>query len=91
MRRGFAALVVACCLGLGGTAAVGVTSATAGATLAGGAPAHAAYCVYGRIGGVTKCLRAGEYCAHRYQRQYLRYGFTCNKLDYRGDWHLERA
>ena len=29
------------------------------------------------IGGVEKCLRAGEFCAHRYDRQYRRYGFRC--------------
>jgi hypothetical protein len=51
--------------------------------------AHVASCTYGRIGGVVKCLRRGEYCARRYQRQYEHYGFICNKLDYRGRWHLE--
>jgi ABC-type sugar transport system substrate-binding protein len=29
------------------------------------------------IGGAEKCLRAGEFCAHRYDRQYKRYGFRC--------------
>ncbi|MGB2875649.1 MAG: hypothetical protein WBB76_09290 [Gaiellaceae bacterium] len=29
------------------------------------------------IGGAEKCLRAGEYCAHRYDRQYRRYGYRC--------------
>lgn len=29
------------------------------------------------IGGAEKCLRAGEFCAHRYDRQYRRYGFRC--------------
>ena len=29
------------------------------------------------IGGVQKCLRRGEFCAHRYDRQYRRYGFRC--------------
>jgi hypothetical protein len=33
--------------------------------------------VRARIGGVTKCLHAGEFCAKRYRRQYRRYGFTC--------------
>jgi hypothetical protein len=34
--------------------------------------------VRGTIGGVVKCLRAGEYCSVRYKQQYLRYGFTCS-------------
>jgi hypothetical protein len=29
------------------------------------------------IGGSEKCLHAGEFCAHRYDRQYRRYGFRC--------------
>lgn len=30
------------------------------------------------IGGQTKCLRRGEYCAKAYKTQYRRYGFTCS-------------
>jgi hypothetical protein len=33
--------------------------------------------VHGVIGGQEKCLHAGEFCAARYSRQYLRYGFRC--------------
>ncbi|MDX6370522.1 MAG: hypothetical protein QOG93_2024 [Gaiellaceae bacterium] len=29
------------------------------------------------IGGAEKCLRAGEFCAHRYDSQYRRYGYRC--------------
>jgi hypothetical protein len=29
------------------------------------------------IGGQHKCLGAGEYCATRYEREYVRYGFEC--------------
>jgi hypothetical protein len=29
------------------------------------------------IGGQEKCLRAGEFCAHRYDSQYRRYGYRC--------------
>jgi hypothetical protein len=29
------------------------------------------------IGGVEKCLRAGEFCARRYDSQYRRYGYRC--------------
>ena len=31
------------------------------------------------IGGQEKCLRAGEFCAHRYDRQYRRYGYRCTR------------
>jgi hypothetical protein len=40
------------------------------------------------IGGVHKCLRVGQFCAHRYDRQYHRYGFNCRKRDARGNYHL---
>jgi hypothetical protein len=30
------------------------------------------------IGGASKCLRRGEYCAVRYMTTYRRYGFTCS-------------
>jgi hypothetical protein len=33
------------------------------------------------IGGQVKCLRAGEFCAHRYDRQYRRYGYRCIRYD----------
>lgn len=29
------------------------------------------------IAGAEKCLHAGQFCAHRYDRQYRRYGFRC--------------
>jgi hypothetical protein len=40
------------------------------------------------IGGAEKCLRRGEFCAHRYDRQYRRYGFRCIRRDARGNYHL---
>jgi hypothetical protein len=40
------------------------------------------------IGGKQKCLRRGEFCAHRYANQYRHYHFTCS--DYiDGEYHLE--
>jgi hypothetical protein len=50
--------------------------------------AHAAACVYGQIGGKTKCLRRGEFCARRYASQYRRYGFSCTRRDRNGRYHL---
>jgi hypothetical protein len=43
--------------------------------------------VHGTIGGVQKCLRRGEYCAHTYASQYHRYGFNCVIVS--GAYHLE--
>jgi hypothetical protein len=44
------------------------------------------------IGGVHKCLRAGQFCTHRYDRQYRRYGYRCTHY-YRnvGRYRLTRA
>ena len=49
--------------------------------------AHAA-CSYAKIGGKRKCIARGQYCARRYQRDYLRRGLSCSKRDYRGRYHL---
>jgi hypothetical protein len=43
--------------------------------------------VHGTIGGVQKCLRRGEYCAHAYASQYHHYGFNCVIVS--GEYHLE--
>ena len=40
------------------------------------------------IGGQQKCLRRGEFCAHRYNSQYHRYGYSCTHRDSRGNYHL---
>jgi hypothetical protein len=40
------------------------------------------------IGGEQKCLRRGEFCAHRYNGQYHRYGYSCTRRDARGNYHL---
>lgn len=44
--------------------------------------------VHAVIGGAQKCLRVGEFCAHRYDRQYRKYGFRCIHRDARGNYHL---
>ena len=33
------------------------------------------------IAGSHKCLRRGQFCARRYDRQYHRYGFHCHRYD----------
>lgn len=40
------------------------------------------------IGGAEKCLRRGQFCARRSDRQYHRYGFHCHRRDARGNYHL---
>lgn len=62
------------------TAPIGVAQASPGAQIA---------CVHARIGGQSKCIARGQYCARRYERQYERYGFTCSKRDRNGRYHLE--
>jgi hypothetical protein len=72
--------------------AVFAATLAAAATAATAAPAHpvayaptavAKSCSSGFkhavIGGVEKCLRAGEFCAHAYDCQYRRYGYRCIK------------
>ena len=40
-----------------------------------------------------KCLRAGQYCAIRFERQYHQYGYHCHRSsrDSEGDYHLTRG
>jgi hypothetical protein len=84
MRGRVLVAVVVAALGAGAAGAV----APAGAS--GGGPAAVVACTKAKIGGQSKCIAAGQYCAKRYERDYRRYGFTCNKKDARGRWHLRR-
>ena len=66
MRRGAMVLAILAAL------------AAAGATRS--APLHAACSssyVQGLVGGVPKCLRAGEFCSPGAEADYERYGFSC--------------
>jgi hypothetical protein len=59
-----------------------VAAVAAGTATPASAPAAATkHCSAGYthavIAGVQKCLRAGEFCTHRYDRQYRRYGYRC--------------
>jgi hypothetical protein len=51
-------------------------------------PVARAACIHAVIGGQSKCIARGQYCARRYQRQYLRYGLSCSRLDANGRYHL---
>jgi hypothetical protein len=77
MRRTFVALTAV-------TAVLGALALLPG--IASAKSCSASY-VKGTIGGVTKCLRRGEYCARSYANQYHRYGFNCVVVS--GAYHLE--
>ena len=76
-------------------AATGAGSAAPGTAPYASAAAPAKTCsanfVRAVIGGAAKCLHAGEYCAHRYDREYRRYGFQCTRRDRRGRYHLSET
>jgi hypothetical protein len=50
--------------------------------------AHAA-CSRATIGGQSKCIARGQYCARAYARDYRRYGLSCTGVDVRGRYHLQ--
>jgi hypothetical protein len=52
--------------------------------------AHAA-CQSARIGGRSRCIAAGQFCARASQRDYRRYGYSCSKRDRNGRYHLVRS
>jgi hypothetical protein len=84
-------LAVFACAGL--LAAVGGAGAATAQGGPAGAPALAAKtCSAGFTHAVInhqqKCLRRGEFCTHRYRRQYQRYGYDCVKRDSYGRYHL---
>lgn len=81
------------------TAAIAAVPAVATATPVAPVTAHATKrCSNGfthaRINGVQKCLRVGEFCAHRYDHRaphryaYKHYGYACKHRDSRGSYHL---
>jgi hypothetical protein len=75
--------LVAVSLGLGGLTAMPIVSQAKPTPLASIACKHA------RIGGKSKCIARGQYCARRYERGYERYGYHCTKRDSRGRYHLQ--
>jgi hypothetical protein len=86
MRRRLAVIACTALLGATGFAA---TPAPAGAgTQAIAAKTCSAGFTHAVINHQQKCLRRGEFCAHRYRKQYRRYGYDCTKRDSRGNYHL---
>lgn len=74
-------------------AAVAAALSVVPATAATATPAHdpiaTAACMHATIGGQSKCIARGQYCARRYRRDYARYGLHCTKRDANGRWHLQ--
>jgi hypothetical protein len=73
-------------------ALLAVTAALAGVPGQSGAstigPIAHATCKHAVIGGKSTCIARGQFCTRRYQRQYLKYGLSCSKLDRNGRYHL---
>lgn len=83
MRRKIAALAATGALAFGG----GIV-ATTPVVSAASAPQAQAACKRAKIGGAWKCIAPGQFCARAYQRDYLRYGYSCSKRDRNGRYHL---
>ena len=64
------------------------TAPPAIAAPAGDGPVAHIACTNAKIGGQSKCIARGQYCARAHQRDYKRYGFSCSKRDNRGRYHL---
>ncbi|MDO8184687.1 hypothetical protein Q5424_04980 [Conexibacter sp. JD483] len=52
-------------------------------------PVAQAACTRAKIGGQSRCIARGQYCAKRYESDYRKYGYSCSKKDRRGRWHLQ--
>lgn len=81
--RKFAAVAAAAAIALGAGAAPSAVAAP-------GAPQAQIACKQAKIGGQSRCIAAGQFCARRHERDYNRYGYSCSKRDRRGNWHLVR-
>jgi curli biogenesis system outer membrane secretion channel CsgG len=66
----------------------GAPVASVAASSAIAAPVAHTACTQATIGGQSKCIARGQFCARASQRDYLRYGLSCSKLDVNGRYHL---
>ena len=75
---------------VGGIAALGLLGAAP--VVAPAAPAKPTSpvitCTRATIGGQSKCIARGQYCAHSHASDYRRYGLSCTKRDANGRYHL---
>ncbi|MDO8187359.1 hypothetical protein Q5424_21920 [Conexibacter sp. JD483] len=64
-------------------------AATPSSVLAGNdAPQAQIACKRATIGGQSRCIAAGQFCARAYERDYNRYGYSCSNRDRNGRYHL---
>ena len=54
------------------------------------APSAQIACKKAKIGGKTKCIAAGQFCARANESDYNNYGYTCSKRDANGRYHLKK-
>jgi hypothetical protein len=59
------------------------------APAAGHGPVAQIACKKATIGGQSKCIARGQFCARAHARDYRRYGLSCTKRDVNGRYHLE--
>jgi hypothetical protein len=89
MRRRLAVFACAGLLAAAGAAAAGpATHAADPGQQAAAAKTCSSGFTHAVINHQQKCLRRGEFCAHRYRKQYRRYGYNCVKRDRNGAYHL---
>jgi hypothetical protein len=50
--------------------------------------AHAA-CKSATIGGQSRCIARGQFCARSHASDYRRYGLSCTYVDANGRYHLK--
>lgn len=69
-------------IGVSLVAVLAVPSGAAGAVPASDAPAASAAATCKKIvkiGGKRRCLAVGKRCVRKYEKQYLKHGFSCRK------------
>jgi hypothetical protein len=75
---------------VGGIAALGLLGAAP--VVAPAAPAKSTSpiitCKQATIGGQSRCIARGQFCARSHARDYRRYGLSCTKRDANGRYHL---
>jgi hypothetical protein len=71
---------------LGSAVALSLAAVPAAATATPTSPAIT--CKAATIGGQSKCIARGQYCARGHASDYRRYGLSCTKRDARGRYHL---
>jgi hypothetical protein len=81
-NKRIAAVIAALALALGIGFAPPAVSASA--------PSAQIACKKAKIGGKTKCIAAGQFCARSHESDYNKYGYTCSKKDANGRYHLKK-